>query len=592
MQFVRLSSWLYVCLIALAGLGSAQQTINLKKRLLQTTNNLEAHRAGRLLRRNSVSSHYLIQFNAPPSSAQVQELRRRGAKVTSYVPDSGLVVSSPDDSSWDDLDLKYVGRLDELDKVSPHVSERQTLQQTEMSVIVEFHNDVDMVQARALVLERDLSIIERDSLLPYELLVQGPLDRIMRLSDWDEVAYIFPASPELVNGEEVIACGGPITEQGPMAQYVKAGNGWTRTGTAGSPLALDYFFGQLTGKLPADTVQSEILRSFNEWVKNANIKLSPGQSASGLRTINIFFGTGSHGDAYPFDGPGHVLGHTFYPAPSNPEPIAGDMHLDADETWRVGSSIDLYSVTLHEVGHALGLAHSDLPSAVMYPFYRQSTTLSADDINGIQALYGPPIAGGGSVPTVPPQPAPLLAIAVSTPAANVSTTAVSIAAAGTASGGSETLLITWTNDRGGSGVASGAASWNIAFVPLASGANVITIRVTDGGGNTAAKTLLVTRNDAPAQSDTAAPTVQILSHGSASVLTSGASISLSGTASDNVGVTLVRWTNTYGAGGAVSGTVNWQVQNIPLLVGTNKITITALDAAGNSGGRMITIVRR
>src|SRR6185436_978983 len=375
MQWVRLSSWLYVCLITLSGICSAQQAINLKKRLLQTSDNLQAYRGARLLRRSSGSSHYLIQFNTPPSSAQVQELRRRGARITSYVPDSGLVVSGPDDSSWEDLGLKYVGRLDELDKLSPHVSERQTLQEMEISVIVEFHNDVDMVEARALIVERNLLVLERASLLPNNLLVQGPLDRIMRLSEWDEVAYIFPASPELVNGEDVIACGGPITEVGLMAQYVKAGNGWPHT--AGSTLALDYFFGQLTGQLPADTVQSEILRSFNEWVKNANIKFSPGLSASGPRTINIFFASGSHGDAYPFDGPGRVLGHTFYPAPSNTEPIAGDMHLDADETWRVGSSLDLYSVTLHEVGHALGLAHSDLPSAVMYPFYMQSTTLSA-----------------------------------------------------------------------------------------------------------------------------------------------------------------------------------------------------------------------
>jgi hypothetical protein len=239
----------------------------------------------------------------------------------------------------------------------------------------------------------------------------------------------------------------------------------------------------------------------------------------------------------------------------------------------------LYSVTLHEVGHALGLAHSDLPSAVMYPFYRQSTTLSADDINGIQALYGPPSTSTGTAS---------LAIAISTPAANVTTTASSIFASGTASGGSGALSITWTSDRGASGVASGSANWT-ASLTLATGANLITITVTDGAGATAAKTLLVTR---AAQIDLVAPTVQILSPGLATFATTSASITVSGTASDNVGVTVVRWTNTYGGAGAVSGTTSWQAQNIPLLVGTNKITITAFDAAGNSGGRLITVVRR
>ena len=41
-----------------------------------------------------------------------------------------------------------------------------------------------------------------------------------------------------------------------------------------------------------------------------------------------------------------------------------------------------------------------------------------------------------------------------------------------------------------------------------------------------------------------------------------------------------------------SGTMNWQLPNIPLLVGNNKITVTAFDAAGNFGARTITVVRR
>src|SRR5439155_22932591 len=327
MQLARLASSLYVCLIALAGISSAQQTVNLKKRLFQASGNLDAYRVSPLLRRNSASSHFLIQFSAPPSSDQVQELRRRGARITSYIPDGGLMVSSPDDSSWEGLGLEYVGRLDALDKLSPQLSERQTLEETEMFVIVEFHNDVDMDEARQLVLERSLTIIERDNLLPYTLLVQGPLEKLMRLPDWDEVAYVFPASPELINGEPVIACGGPITEEAPIAQYVKIGAGWPRTGPAGSPLALDYVFGTLTTQLPAGTVKAEIVRALNEWVRVANIKFSPGQSATAARTINMFFGSRSHGDRYPFHGPGGALRHTLYPVPGNSEPIAGDMHL-------------------------------------------------------------------------------------------------------------------------------------------------------------------------------------------------------------------------------------------------------------------------
>ncbi len=50
-------------------------------------------------------------------------------------------------------------------------------------------------------------------------------------------------------------------------------------------------------------------------------------------------------------------------------------------------SVDLYSVTLHELGHALGLGHSDVPGAVMYPYYRRLTALTTEDIGAIQDLY-------------------------------------------------------------------------------------------------------------------------------------------------------------------------------------------------------------
>jgi predicted Zn-dependent protease len=48
-------------------------------------------------------------------------------------------------------------------------------------------------------------------------------------------------------------------------------------------------------------------------------------------------------------------------------------------------------VVLHELGHSLGLDHSSDFEAVMYPSYSRSTgTLTQDDINGIQHIYGVP----------------------------------------------------------------------------------------------------------------------------------------------------------------------------------------------------------
>src|SRR5262249_14976208 len=158
--------------------------------------------------------------------------------------------------------------------------------------------------------------------------------------------------------------------------------GWAKD--ASGTVALQYYFGPLTGKLDESTVRSEIERALFEWTKYTPVTLTPIQREDAVRTIAVKFVRGSHGDAYPFDGPGGILAHTFYPAPPNAEPIAGDMHLDAEEDWHAGTNVDLFSVVLHETGHALGLGHSDQPGAVMYAYYYMVAGLTDDDIAGIQ----------------------------------------------------------------------------------------------------------------------------------------------------------------------------------------------------------------
>nr|XP_020762584.1 interstitial collagenase-like [Odocoileus virginianus texanus] len=95
-----------------------------------------------------------------------------------------------------------------------------------------------------------------------------------------------------------------------------------------------------------------------------------------------------HRDNSPFDGPGGNLAHAFQPGAG----IGGDAHFDDDERWTTDfQNYNLYRVAAHEFGHSLGLSHSTDIGALMYPSYIFSgdVQLSQDDIDGIQAIYGP-----------------------------------------------------------------------------------------------------------------------------------------------------------------------------------------------------------
>ena len=49
--------------------------------------------------------------------------------------------------------------------------------------------------------------------------------------------------------------------------------------------------------------------------------------------------------------------------------------------------------------------------------------------------------------------------------------------------------VTWINDRGGSGTATGTTAWTAAGIPLLLGSNVLTVTARDAAGNTATDTL-------------------------------------------------------------------------------------------------------
>ena len=62
-------------------------------------------------------------------------------------------------------------------------------------------------------------------------------------------------------------------------------------------------------------------------------------------------------------------------------------------SWQGASHADFKRVAVHELGHALGLAHAS--GGIMSPYAGNTTVPQSDDINGVAALYGGTTSGSG-----------------------------------------------------------------------------------------------------------------------------------------------------------------------------------------------------
>ncbi|KGN52411.1 hypothetical protein Csa_008387 [Cucumis sativus] len=99
--------------------------------------------------------------------------------------------------------------------------------------------------------------------------------------------------------------------------------------------------------------------------------------------IKISFEVGDHGDGHPFRV--GVLAHAF-------TPTDGRLHFNGDEPFSSEVAEGKYhvrSVALHELGHSLGLAHTEILDAIMYPTLPPNfaKSINSDDVNGLWALY-------------------------------------------------------------------------------------------------------------------------------------------------------------------------------------------------------------
>jgi hypothetical protein len=161
-----------------------------------------------------------------------------------------------------------------------------------------------------------------------------------------------------------------------------------RTISNWSKLDLTYFFVNGTEKLAGDSERDLVREAFRFWAVQTPLTFTE-VGNSNEADILVRWAEGNHGDGDPFDGPGDVLAHASYPNPYQERQAI--LHFDDSERWVDSASqdVDLLTVAAHEIGHNLGLDHSDDPNALMYPAYTgPHRFLGQDDVAGAQSLYG------------------------------------------------------------------------------------------------------------------------------------------------------------------------------------------------------------
>jgi hypothetical protein len=164
---------------------------------------------------------------------------------------------------------------------------------------------------------------------------------------------------------------------------------------------LSYQFGRpgapsLTTDLAQGLVVNAVRRAFNTWAA-AGVGLSFRVITGGDIPIDADIRIEWRQSADPDSSMvGYVVAHSDYPPGCSvvttdyPKPLHFD---DEEHTWvdgAVAGGFDIETVTLHEIGHLLGLDHSDVSGSVMWAYVSPNSTLrtlQADDLAGIRSLY-------------------------------------------------------------------------------------------------------------------------------------------------------------------------------------------------------------
>ena len=181
--------------------------------------------------------------------------------------------------------------------------------------------------------------------------------------------------------------------------YALSGSQWTDTnvsfsyvpdGTDANSFATD-LFAELNSIAPTEAWQREFARALQTWAEVADLNFHcVADDGSSIPNIGQTQGDSRYGDIRLLArSAGGLASASSPPTQTFGFTGAGDILLNSDESFSIGSYPDLFSVLLHESGHSLGLRHSTSGTVMYGALTGTYSGLTADDIGGIRAIYGP-----------------------------------------------------------------------------------------------------------------------------------------------------------------------------------------------------------
>jgi hypothetical protein len=228
-------------------------------------------------------------------------------------------------------------------------------------------------------------------------------------------------------------------EEGGSGGFATVGTKWPQPGGLGSPVTITYSYYNLLDaqNLPTQGLLMPNGQRLPDWLIRGSIEEALGRWASvaPLHFVEVPDDHLAYGASTQY---GQIrFRHIYINGPDPPPPaqpiakaqayypsgsvLGGDVQFDYGDRWQEVGTLpqpDILGAAVHELGHSLGLAHTNLSQANMYWIFRRfsglgTSALHPDDIAGIRSIYG---TGVGSVTPLAassiPEPATALLSAI------------------------------------------------------------------------------------------------------------------------------------------------------------------------------------